>query len=101
MPPTDDNVSLNAVRLSQRLPQRAGRHYIRPPILLCRLSDDEGFHRTASGKEVGRNTETEVTTTAWHEGLQKLRQFLFSCSQDEEEDMKIITDDAMRVQFCL
>ena len=32
--------------------------------------------RTASGKEGGRNTETEVTTRVWHEGLQKPRPFL-------------------------
>ena len=29
--------------------------------------------RTASGKGGGRNTETEATTRAWHERLQKLR----------------------------
>ena len=33
--------------------------------------------RTASGKGGGRNTKTEATTTAWHEGLQKLRLFTF------------------------
>ena len=32
--------------------------------------------KTASGKEGGRNTETEATTRAWHEGLQKLRLFM-------------------------
>ena len=33
--------------------------------------------RTASGKGGGRNTETEATARAWHEGLQKLRLFIF------------------------
>ena len=30
--------------------------------------------RTVSGKEGGRNIRTEVTTRAWHQGLQKLTQ---------------------------
>ena len=41
--------------------------------------------RTASGNEGGRNTETDVTTGAWHEGLQKLRLF-FNAVIDEVED---------------
>ena len=49
--------------------------------------------RTAPGKEVGRYTETEITTRAWHEGLQKLRLFM-QCSLR-------ITDDAMEVHFGL
>ena len=49
--------------------------------------------RTASGKDVGRNTETEVTTRAWHEGLQKLRLFM--------QCLMRITDDAMEVHFGL
>ena len=32
----------------------------------------------ASDKEWGRNTEIQVTMTAWHEGLQKRRLFLGS-----------------------
>ena len=48
-----------------------------------------------------------VTHTAWSvtnsvsHTLQKLRQFLLSCSLDEDEDIRIITDDAMQVQFGL
>ena len=40
---------------------------------------------TASGKESGRNTETEATTRAWREGLQKLRLFFYTLI-DEDED---------------
>ena len=43
--------------------------------------------RTASGKGGGRNTETEATTRVWHEGLQKLRLFIFIYAViDEDED---------------
>ena len=44
--------------------------------------------RIASGKGGGRNTETETTTRVWHEGLQKLRLFIFFIYAviDEDED---------------
>ena len=42
--------------------------------------------RTASGKEGGMNTKTEATMLAWHEGLQKLRQFCVCAVIDEDED---------------
>ena len=55
------------VRMVERWPQplRADFHYVPPPVTLKALI------RTASGKEGGRNTETEATTIQrWHEGLQ-------------------------------
>ena len=45
--------------------------------------------RPVSGKRGGRNTETEATMKAWHEGLQKLRLFLFM-----QWLMRMITYDA-------
>ena len=85
-------------------PQRADRRYAPPPILLCGLSDVEGFDRTAPGKGGGRNTKTEATTRVWHEGLQKLRFFfffLFLKFMQWSMRMRMITDDAMEVHFGL
>ena len=42
--------------------------------------------RTVSGKGGGRNTETEATTRVWHEGLQKLRLFIYAVIDDDEDD---------------
>ena len=46
--------------------------------------------RTASGKGGGRNTETEATTRAWNECLQKLRLFIiiiiYAVIDEDEED---------------
>ena len=44
--------------------------------------------RTASGKEGGRNSESEVTMTAWQEGPQKLRRdnFIHHALIDKDED---------------
>ena len=42
--------------------------------------------RTASGKGGGRNTETEVTTRARHEGLLKLRRFCYAVIDKAEDD---------------
>ena len=55
--------------------------------------------RTASGKGGGRNTETEVTTRAWHDGLQKLRLNFFNLFM--QWLMRMITDDAMELHFSL
>ena len=52
--------------------------------LICALML-KALIRGALGKEGGRNTGTEVTTRAWQEGPQKLRQFVF-IMQDEDED---------------
>ena len=52
--------------------------------------------RTVPGKGGGRNTETEATMRVWHEGLQKLRLFLFM-----QWLMRMITDDAMKIHFGL
>ena len=48
--------------------------------------------RTVSGKGGGRNTENEATTRVWHEGLQKLRLFIF---------IYAVIDDAMKIHFGL
>ena len=42
--------------------------------------------RTAAGKGGGRNTETEATTRVWHEGIQKLRLFIFIYVAIDEDD---------------
>ena len=42
--------------------------------------------RTASGKGGRRNTETEATTRAWHEGLQKRRLFIYSVIDEDQDD---------------
>ena len=42
--------------------------------------------RTASGKGGGRDTETEVTTRARHEGLLKLRRFCYAVIDKAEDD---------------
>ena len=42
--------------------------------------------RTAAGKGGGRNTETEATARAWHEGLQKLRLFIYIYAVIKEDD---------------
>ena len=56
--------------------------------------------RTASGRGGGRNTETEATTRAYHEALQKL-----SLKKKKKNQysigMKMITTDAMEVHFGL
>ena len=44
------------------------------------------WSRTASGKEGGRNTETEVTRRAWHKGLQKLTVFFYTVIDEDEDD---------------
>jgi len=41
--------------------------------------------RTASGKEGGRNIQTEATTREWHEGQQKPI-LSFNAAIDEDED---------------
>ena len=62
-------------------PQRADHRYVPPPILLCGL-----WRWTVSGKGGGRNTKTEATTRVWHEGLQKLRLFIYAVIDDDEDD---------------
>ena len=57
--------------------------YVPPPILLWLLSL-RALTRTASGKEGGQNTKTEVSMEAWHEGLQRLS--LLYAAIDEDED---------------
>ena len=47
-------------------------------------SDIEGFDWTASGKGGGRNTKTEATTKAWHDGQHFL--FFYLCSANEDDD---------------
>ena len=42
--------------------------------------------RTAPGKGGRRNTETEATTRVWHEGLQKLRLFIFIYAVIDEDE---------------
>ena len=56
-----------------------------PPIWTLTL---RALIRTASGKGGGRNTETEATMRVWHEGLQKLRLFIFiyAVIDDDEVD---------------
>ena len=42
--------------------------------------------RTAPGKGGGSNTETEATARVWHEGLQKLRLFIYAAIDEDEDD---------------
>ena len=42
--------------------------------------------QTASGKKGGRSTETEVTTRAQHERLQKLRHVFYTLITEDEDD---------------
>ena len=72
--PADDIVSYVAESDLMSILQRVDRHCIPPPIVLCGLAL-KVLMRTASGREGGRNTETEVATTAWHKGPQKQRQY--------------------------
>ena len=63
----------------------------RPPLRpstspLRGLSDVRPLTRTASGKDGGRNTKTEVTTRVWHEELQKLRLFYAAIDEDEGDN---------------
>ena len=58
-------------------PQRADRRYVPPPILLCGLSDVEGF-RTAPGKGGGSNTETEAATESVTWRATEAETFFFS-----------------------
>ena len=72
--PTDDIVSYIAESDLMSTFQRVDSHCVPPPILLCGLVL-KVLIWTASGKEGGRNTETEVATTAWHKGPQKQRRY--------------------------
>ena len=55
---------------------------INPPVWIV---TQRALIRTASGKEGGRNIQSEATTRAWHEGLQKLI-LSFNAAIDEDED---------------
>ena len=47
-------------------------------------SDVEGFDQNCFRQ--GRNTETEAITRVWHEGLQKLRLFIYAVIDEDEDD---------------
>ena len=53
-----------------------------PPVWIV---TQRALIRTASGKEGDRNIQTEATTRAWHEGLQKPI-LSFNAAIDEDED---------------
>ena len=65
-------------------PQRADCHYVPPPILLCGLSDVEGFDQNCLRQGRMEETENEATTRSWHKGLQKLRLFIYAVIDEDE-----------------
>ena len=76
-------------------PQRADCHYVPPPILLCGLSDVEGFDQNCLRQGRMEETKNEATTRSWHKGLQKLRLFIYAVI-DEDEKLRIIIPELTR-----
>ena len=88
MPPADDNVG--KVRLSERLPPPPNREQTATTSLHQSSYVDshvEGFDQELPrARGGGRNSETEATTTAWHDRLQKQR--LIRCKHIKKKKVR-------------
>ena len=84
-------------------PQRADRRYVPPPILLCGLSDVEGFDQNCpkQGRREEHRDWGHHESVAWRATEAETFFLFFFKFMQWSMRMRMITDDAMEVHFGL